>query len=151
MYTQRSTRSATRARSSFHSSGEPSRERPPPRSATSPSSLSSRASGRSQTSICEAKSRYDHPSEVQRSSGKHKRHGIFDELAEADVKGCRDKVCQGAGRPVREPFRGRWLKRCKRRHHSTHAKIRCLGEQAMATLKGWAPSAEAPPQHQPDQ
>ncbi|EHM27149.1 IS493-like transposase [Streptomyces sp. W007] len=25
----------------------------------------------------------------------------------------------------------------KRRHNSSHAKIRCLGEQAMATLKGW--------------
>ncbi|MFI6409698.1 transposase family protein, partial [Streptomyces sp. NPDC050548] len=24
-----------------------------------------------------------------------------------------------------------------RRHNSSHAKIRCLGEQAMATLKGW--------------
>ncbi|MFJ8075710.1 transposase family protein, partial [Streptomyces sp. NPDC096176] len=27
--------------------------------------------------------------------------------------------------------------RWKRRHNSTHAKIRCLGERAMATLKGW--------------
>ncbi|MCY0932212.1 IS5/IS1182 family transposase, partial [Streptomyces sp. H27-H1] len=47
---------------------------------------------------------------------------------------------QGASRPVRVPFRGRRLKRWKRRHNSTHAKIRCLGEQAMAmamaTLKG---------------
>lgn len=32
---------------------------------------------------------------------------------------------------------GRRLKRWKRRHNSSHAKIRCFGEQAMATLKGW--------------
>ena len=31
------------------------------------------------------------------------------------------------------PARGRW----QRRHNSTHAKIRCLGEQAMATLNDW--------------
>ncbi|MEV1025043.1 transposase family protein [Streptomyces sp. NPDC050264] len=24
-----------------------------------------------------------------------------------------------------------------RRHNTTHAKIRCVGEQALATLKGW--------------
>ncbi|WP_371656761.1 MULTISPECIES: hypothetical protein [unclassified Streptomyces] len=28
-------------------------------------------------------------------------------------------------------------KRWKRRHNTTHAKIRCLGERAMATIKGW--------------
>ncbi|RPK54223.1 hypothetical protein EES44_30405 [Streptomyces sp. ADI96-15] len=33
--------------------------------------------------------------------------------------------------------RGRRLKRWQRRHNSTHANIRCFGEQAMATLKGW--------------
>ncbi|WP_093804147.1 transposase family protein [Streptomyces sp. Wb2n-11] len=64
-------------------------------------------------------------------------HGIIDALADADVKCWADKAYQGAGRPVRVPFRGRRLKRWKRRHNSTHAKIRCLGEQAMATLKGW--------------
>ena len=47
------------------------------------------------------------------------------------------KAYQGAGRPVRVPFRGRRLKKWKRRHNTTHAKIRCLGEQAMATLKSW--------------
>ncbi|WP_437114262.1 hypothetical protein [Streptomyces syringium] len=35
------------------------------------------------------------------------------------------------------PFRGRQLKRWKRRHSSSHAKIRCLGEQAMAGVKDW--------------
>ncbi|MEV6439604.1 transposase family protein [Streptomyces anulatus] len=66
-----------------------------------------------------------------------RRHGIIDALAEADVKCWADKAYQGAGRPVRVPFRGHRLKRWKRRHNRAHAKIRCLGEQAMATLKGW--------------
>lgn len=44
---------------------------------------------------------------------------------------------RGAGHPVRVPFRGRRLKRWQRGHNGVHAKIRCLGEQAMATLKGW--------------
>ncbi len=66
-----------------------------------------------------------------------RRHGVIDALAEADVKCWADKAYQGAGRPVRAPLRGRRLKRWKRRHNSTHAKIRCLGEQAIATLKGW--------------
>ncbi|MFJ3826090.1 transposase family protein [Streptomyces nodosus] len=65
-----------------------------------------------------------------------RRHGIIDALAEADVKCWADEAYQGAGRLVRVPFRGRRLKRWKRRHNSTHAKIRCLGEQAMTTLKG---------------
>ncbi|WP_406131695.1 transposase family protein [Streptomyces sp. NBC_00989] len=47
------------------------------------------------------------------------------------------KAYQGAGRPVRVPFRGRRLKRWKRRHNTTHAMARCLGERAIATLKGW--------------
>ncbi|MFF5712331.1 transposase family protein [Streptomyces sp. NPDC012756] len=63
-------------------------------------------------------------------------HGIIDALAEAGVKCWADKAYQGAGRPVRVPFRGRRLKRWMRLHNSSHAKIRCLGEQAMATLKG---------------
>lgn len=63
-------------------------------------------------------------------------HGIVDALAEAGLKCWADKAYQGAGGPVRAPFRGRRLKRWQRRHNSTHAKIRCLGEQAMATLKG---------------
>lgn len=48
-----------------------------------------------------------------------------------------DKAYQDVGGPVRVPFRGRRLKRWKRPHNTTHAKIRCPGEQAMATLKGW--------------
>ena len=64
-------------------------------------------------------------------------HGIVEALAETDLKRWADKAYQGAGGSIRVPFRGRRLKRWQRRHNSTHAKIRCLGEQAMATLKGW--------------
>ncbi len=65
------------------------------------------------------------------------RHRIIEALAEAGLKYWADKAYQGAGGTVRVPFRGRRLKRWKRRHNTTHAKIRCVGEQAMATLKGW--------------
>ncbi|WP_073223402.1 IS5/IS1182 family transposase [Streptomyces sp. NBRC 110465] len=64
-------------------------------------------------------------------------HGIIEALAEAGLRCWADKAYQGADGPVRVPFRGRRLKPWKRRHNTTHAKIRCLGEQAMATLKGW--------------
>ncbi|MDQ0798162.1 hypothetical protein QFZ58_006650 [Streptomyces sp. B1I3] len=64
-------------------------------------------------------------------------HGIIAALTEAGLRCWADKAYQGAGGPVRVPFRGRHLKRWKHRHNTTHAKIRCLGEQAMATLKGW--------------
>lgn len=64
-------------------------------------------------------------------------HGIVEALADARLKCWADKAYQGAGGPVRVPFRVRRLKRWKRRHNSSHARIRRLGEQAMATLKGW--------------
>jgi hypothetical protein len=63
-------------------------------------------------------------------------HGIIEALAEAGLRCWADKAYQGAGDLVRVPLRGRRLKRWKRRHNSTHAKIRCVDEQAMATLKG---------------
>ncbi|MER7968450.1 transposase family protein [Streptomyces sp. NPDC096080] len=66
-----------------------------------------------------------------------RQHGIIDALTAAGRKCWADKAYQGACRPVRVPFRGRHLKQWKRCHNTTHAKIRCLGEQAMATLKGW--------------
>lgn len=62
-------------------------------------------------------------------------HGIIDVLAAAELKCWVDKAYQGAGHPVRVAFRGRRLKWWQRRHNSTHAKIRCLGEQALATLE----------------
>lgn len=64
-------------------------------------------------------------------------HGIVEALTDGQLKCWADKAYQGAGGPVRVPFRGGRQRRWKRRHDSSHAKIRCLGEQAMATLKGW--------------
>jgi hypothetical protein len=66
-----------------------------------------------------------------------RRHGIIEALAGADLTCRADKAYQGAGGPVRVPFRGRRPKRGKRHHHTTHAKVRCPGERAMAPLKGW--------------
>ncbi|WP_457473119.1 transposase family protein [Streptomyces sp. TE4109] len=66
-----------------------------------------------------------------------RQHGITEALADVGLKCWADKAYQGAGGPIRVPFRGRRLKRWKRRHNTTHAKIRCQGERAMATLKGW--------------
>jgi len=62
-------------------------------------------------------------------------HGIIDALTETGLKCWADKAYQCAGGPVRVPFRGRRLKRWKRRHNTTHAKIRCVGERAIATLR----------------
>ncbi|GAB2935053.1 hypothetical protein GCM10027028_38460 [Streptomyces sundarbansensis] len=56
-------------------------------------------------------------------------HGTIDSLV--------DKAYQGVGRLARVPVRGRRPKRWKGRHNTTYAKIRCVGEQAMAVLKGW--------------
>lgn len=39
--------------------------------------------------------------------------------------------------PPGRPSAAACLKLRQRRHNSTHAGIRCLGEQAMAALKGW--------------
>ncbi|MGW2339087.1 transposase family protein [Streptomyces sp. NPDC001661] len=64
-------------------------------------------------------------------------HGIVDALAAAGLKCWADKAYQGAARNNRVPFKGRRRKRWQRRHNTTHAKIRCVGEQAMATLKNW--------------
>ncbi|MFD3537785.1 transposase family protein [Streptomyces sp. NPDC058664] len=64
-------------------------------------------------------------------------HGIVEALTDAGLTCWADKAYQGAGGSIRVPFRGRRLKRWQRRHNTTHAKIRCLGEQAMATLKSW--------------
>ncbi|MFE6766937.1 transposase family protein, partial [Streptomyces sp. NPDC057689] len=58
-------------------------------------------------------------------------------LSAAGLKCWADKAYQGAGHPVRVPFRGRRLRQWKRRHNSSHARIRCLVEQAMAVLKSW--------------
>lgn len=66
-----------------------------------------------------------------------RQHGIIEAPTEAGLRCWADKAYQGAGGSIRVPFRGRRPKQWKRRHNTTHAKIRCLGEQAMATRKGW--------------
>lgn len=50
-----------------------------------------------------------------------------------------DKGYQGAGGTVRVPFRGnhRNLSAGQQAVNAAHARIRAVGEQAMATLKSW--------------
>ena len=66
-------------------------------------------------------------------------HGIIDTLATADVNCWADKGYQGAGGTVRVPYRGRWetLSAGQQAVNRSHAKIRALVEQAVATLKSW--------------
>ncbi|MDX2819276.1 transposase family protein [Streptomyces sp. PA03-5A] len=66
-------------------------------------------------------------------------HGIPAALTQAGVRCWADKAYQGAGGTVRVPYRGRWeeLSAGQRAVNASHAKVRALGEQAMATLKTW--------------
>lgn len=66
-------------------------------------------------------------------------HGIVDALAEADITCWADKGYRGAGGTVRTPCWGRWetLSTGQQAVNRSHAKIRALVEQAMATLKSW--------------
>jgi hypothetical protein len=66
-------------------------------------------------------------------------HGIVDALTEAGVKCWADRGYQGAGGTIRVPFRGRWenLSAGQQAVNRSHAKIRALVEQAMATHKTW--------------
>ncbi|MGK5496543.1 transposase family protein [Streptomyces sp. URMC 125] len=66
-------------------------------------------------------------------------HGIIDALAEAEVECWADKAYRGAGGTVRVPYWGRWetLSAGQRAHNRSHARIRALGEQAVAALKSW--------------
>jgi hypothetical protein len=66
-------------------------------------------------------------------------HGIISALTTAQVRVWADKGYQGAGGTVTVPYRGRWgtLSSSKRAVNCAHAKIRALGEQANAVLKGW--------------
>ncbi|RPE39101.1 DDE superfamily endonuclease [Streptomyces sp. Ag109_O5-1] len=66
-------------------------------------------------------------------------HGIIDALAQADIPCWADKAYQGAGGTVRVPYRGRRekLSAGQQAVNRSHAKIRALGEQTMATLKTW--------------
>ncbi|MDQ0808362.1 hypothetical protein QFZ63_006918 [Streptomyces sp. B3I7] len=66
-------------------------------------------------------------------------HGIIDVLARADVACWADKAYRGAGGTLRVPHWGRWetLSTGQKAVNRSHAKIRALGEQAVATLKSW--------------
>lgn len=66
-------------------------------------------------------------------------HGIIDALAEAGVNCWADKGYQGVGGTVRIPCRGRWqtLSAGQQAVNRSHAKIRALVEQAIATLRSW--------------
>ena len=79
-------------------------------------------------------------------------HGIPAALTADDIKCWAGQGIPGrrpcCPRPV--PFRGKNLRGWRRRHNRDHAKIRSLGEHAMAILKCLAAPAEAPLQHHPD-
>ncbi|WP_344386316.1 transposase family protein [Streptomyces thermolineatus] len=66
-------------------------------------------------------------------------HGVIEALAEAGIRCWADRAYQGAGGTVRVPYRGRWnkLSAGQRAVNVSHAKIRAVGEQAVATLKSW--------------
>lgn len=66
-------------------------------------------------------------------------HGVVDALATIGIKCWADKAYQGAGGTVRTPYWGRWetLSTGQKAVNRSHAKIRALVEQAMATLKAW--------------
>ncbi|MEU9349270.1 IS5 family transposase [Streptomyces sp. NPDC048278] len=66
-------------------------------------------------------------------------HGIIEVLAKANISCWADKGYQGAGGTVRLPYRGRWdsLSTGQQAVNRSHAKIRALVEQAIATLKSW--------------
>lgn len=64
-------------------------------------------------------------------------HDIPAALTAAGIKCWADKAYQGASSSIRVPFRGRNLRVWRQRHNRDHAKIRSLGERAMAILKNW--------------
>ncbi|MFE9701387.1 IS5 family transposase [Streptomyces sp. NPDC006270] len=66
-------------------------------------------------------------------------HGIVEALTEARIPCWADKGYRGAGGTVRIPRWGRWetLSTGQQAVNRSHAKIRALVEQAVATLKSW--------------
>lgn len=64
-------------------------------------------------------------------------HGIIEALAQANIRTWADKGYQGARGTIRVPYRGPWstLSAGKRAAHSSHARIRAVGEQANVTLR----------------
>ncbi|MFB9444210.1 transposase [Dactylosporangium vinaceum] len=68
-------------------------------------------------------------------------HGLVDTLTARDVTVLADKGYQGAGGTIRTPYkRHRHRPRLSRRQRAvnrTHARVRGIGERAVATLKSW--------------
>jgi hypothetical protein len=68
-------------------------------------------------------------------------HGIIDALADAGVMTFADKGYQSAGGTVRTPVKRHHrrppLSRSQKAVNRSHAKIRGIGERAIATLKTW--------------
>jgi dienelactone hydrolase len=68
-------------------------------------------------------------------------HGIVDALAAANVMTFADKAYQGAGGTVRTPFKRHRhrpvLSHNQKEVNRAHARIRGIGERAIATLKTW--------------
>jgi hypothetical protein len=64
-------------------------------------------------------------------------HGIVEALTEADVLTLADKGYRGARGSVLVPFYGRNLPERMREVNRDHAKVRAIGERAIATLKTW--------------
>ncbi|MFC7713595.1 transposase family protein [Nonomuraea recticatena] len=67
--------------------------------------------------------------------------GLIDALTSAGVKTFADKGYQGAGGTIRTPFKRHrhrpGLSRSQRDVNRAHARIRAIGERAVATLKSW--------------
>ena len=64
-------------------------------------------------------------------------HRIIDALTNAEVMTFADKGYRGARGSVRTPFYGRNLPEHMREVNRSHARIRAIGERAIATLKCW--------------
>jgi len=67
-------------------------------------------------------------------------HGIIDALTSRAIACYADKAYVGAGGAIGTPHKrkkGRRLGRRKKLFNRYHAKVRALGEQGAATLKGW--------------
>lgn len=68
-------------------------------------------------------------------------HGLIDALTGAHVMTFADKAYQGAGATVRTPFKRHHrrppLSRNQKAVNRAHARIRGIGERAVATLKTW--------------
>lgn len=58
--------------------------------------------------------------------------GLVEPLADANFACWANRAYQGAGLQIRVPIRSRKLERRRRRHNTTHATIRYVGERAMA-------------------